>query len=123
MQPVEVYVYRNLRKKCWSVKSCESGRVIAHVQHAYLIHCELHVSERGRKRVLERRRKAVHAGVRGLWVPSGREVPLPIGRDVTQITYDPYKYDSFVVKRSGRKITYATIVWLEPKRVMAWRAR
>jgi hypothetical protein len=56
------------------------------------------VSEAGRQRVLRERKKNVHAGVVGHWIGS-LDDQLTIERIVyngTAVTYNPYKYDSFV---------------------------
>lgn len=96
--PIPVFVYRNLHKKCWSVKDRSSGKVIAHPRKLVLggvKGCFLKVSLAGRNRVLEERVKNVHAGVAGEWVPDSFEALL----DPIQITYNPYKFPYFVDER------------------------
>jgi len=64
-----VYVYRNLRQDCWSVKALtgtRSGRVIAHMRTFHIYGpLAFRVSEAGRQRVLRTGRKSVHAGIVG----------------------------------------------------------
>lgn len=87
-----VFVYRNLHKKCYSVKSLKTGRVIAHVDSIDLINVSFRVSQAGRNRVLREKRKNVHAGVVGY-------VSCPLGAEHSvSVTYNPYKFDSFVTK-------------------------
>ena len=87
-----VFVYRNLHKKCYSVKSMKTGRVIAHVDSIDLVDVSFRVSQSGRKRVLKEKRKNVHAGVVG-YVSCSSGVDSAIS-----VTYNPYKFDSFVTK-------------------------
>lgn len=98
---MKVYVYRNLHKDCWSVKALEGehkGRVIYHAQNVTLSDCTFKVSKAGRERVLRERRKNVHAGVVG---QLGRiNVPLSYMPQMTAVTYNPYKYESFVRKNN-----------------------
>lgn len=66
---MRVFVYRNLNKGCWSIKSWDRrylyGRVVAHAQSAIIKDVTFVVHERGRARVLATRQKNVHAGVVG----------------------------------------------------------
>lgn len=63
---MKVFVYWNLHKNLWSVKSLEGfhkGKVIARLSSVNLKNCIFKVSEAGRQRVLQT--KNVHAGVVG----------------------------------------------------------
>lgn len=97
---MKVFVYFNLHRKCFSIKALEGkdkGRVVAHRDDVLLFDCTFKVSEAGRQRVLRERKKNVHAGVVGLWlddeVNGTHDRVLRYG---SAITYNPYKYDSFV---------------------------
>jgi len=92
MNGERVFVYRNLHKKCYSVKSLKTGRVIAHVDSIDLINVSFRVSQSGRERVLRERRKNVHAGVVG-YIASSNDTNYSM-----DVTYNPYKYNSFVMK-------------------------
>jgi len=91
---MRVFVYYNLHRKLWSVKALEGenkGRVIAHRKEVVLREPKPKVSEAGRQRVIREKKKNVHAGLSGYYI---ERVPVPaISFDVT---YNPYKYDSFV---------------------------
>ena len=112
---MRVFVYFNLHKKCFSIKALEGadkGRVIAHRDTVVLEGCKLLVSEAGRQRVLREKRKNVHAGVSGTWLNTDRveshfEFLSMVGR---QVTYNPYKYASFVVKATEQPIGLADMV-------------
>jgi len=85
-----VYVYFNLHKKVYSVR--QSGIVVCHTKSILLERCRFLVGESGRKKVLREGKKNVHAGVSGYVVD---RVPC-IPRSECAVTYNPYKYESFV---------------------------
>mgnify|MGYP003660330167 FL=1 len=98
----KVFVYYNLHQHMWSVKDVKSGRVICHQYEVQLYNATFKVSAAGRARVLKERRKNVHAGVQGYMTPDR----MPRKMDGTilwesqserhKVTYNPYKYDTFV---------------------------
>ena len=91
---MRVFVYFNLHKLLWSVRALEGpdrGRVIQHAHELHLVDCQFRVSEAGRQRVLREHRKNVHAGV------VGRLAAAPPSPAATQrVTYNPYKFATFV---------------------------
>ena len=90
-----VFVYFNLHRKLWSVRALDGprkGHVIAHKRGVVLQGVSPRVSQAGRERVLRERKKNVHAGLVGYWVPFN----TPITEHMVPITYNPYKYESFV---------------------------
>jgi hypothetical protein len=85
-----VYVYFNLHKKVWSVR--QDGKIVEHTKHIMLKDARFLVGQAGRKKVLREKRKNVHAGVSGYVV--GRVPNVP---DICfNVTYNPYKYETFV---------------------------
>lgn len=123
-EQLKVFVYRNLNKKCWSIESRGNKGipdvVIAHADRLVLFDCEYKVSQAGRKRVLEQRRKNVHAGVQGNlhWYMHDNEPKEPslffswfVQRAVeakdaatVEVTYDPYKYETFINLETNKPI-------------------
>ena len=118
---MRVSVYFNLHKKLWSVRADEGpekGRVVAHAEHVALRNARGKVSAAGRAKVLREGRKNVHAFMRGelaglygiRWakidvVTAALEdwqmmAPVCLVGDwrepVRKITYNPYKYETFV---------------------------
>ena len=93
---MRVYVYWNLHKHLFSVKDTRTGRVTDHARMVVIQDATFAVSQAGRARVLRERRKNVHAGVRGTptWIDTAPTDLQMTGW--TRITYNPYKYDSFV---------------------------
>lgn len=96
-----VRVYFNLHNRLFSVQ--HKGRVVAHVPEVSLEDVSFKVNESGRQRVLDEKRKNVHAFVEGTFnnKPEGAEL-LPQG-----VAYNPYKYDSFVRSHDKSPITSA----------------
>ena len=89
------FVYWNLHKKCFSIKALDGenkGRVIAHADRIHVESCQFKVSQAGRRRVLKDKCKNVHAGIVGVV----RNAAPDAAPDMVGVTYNPYKYDSFV---------------------------
>ena len=93
---MKVRVYWNLHKKCFSVQDYKTGRVIAHKNLVHLTDVKFHVRTGGNQRVRDEGRKNVHAFMIGNLVDNSSEFDNhsdAIGREVT---YNPYKYETFV---------------------------
>lgn len=113
---MRVFVYWNLHKGVWSVKALEGpqkGRVIAHRTDVMIYNAHFRVSEAGRQRVLREKRKNVHAGVVGYW----NDAPLENLRDAFSVTYNPYKYRTFVRRDDESSVYYALAVRMEGRSV------
>lgn len=118
--PRRVEVYWNLHKNCYSVRALsgpDKGRVIAHVPSISLTGAEFAVQPAGRRKVLRENRKNVHAFVRG-WTqfrPDGttRKVSVAPWDATTRVTYNPYKFETFVTVGGHTPVTYARKAWLE----------
>ena len=96
---MKVFVYFNLHKKMFSIKALEGvnkGRVIGHADAVVLDDVTFKVSEAGRQRVLRERKKNVHAGVVGQLNAQGIRLISAAVSLATNVTYNPYKYQSFV---------------------------
>jgi len=113
---MRVEVYRNLHKKCWSIRN--KGRVIGHTDALHLTDVTLAVQPAGRAKVLQEKRKNVHAFARGELVTCPETQPTLYSAHhcdsyyPTQITYNPYEYDSFVVADSKEPIFKAENIYL-----------
>jgi hypothetical protein len=98
----KVFVYYNLHKHKWSVKDVKTGRVIGHYYDVSLYNAKFKVSAAGRARVLKEKRKNVHAGVEGYLTKDvlARKMDGTIlwesQSERHKVTYNPYKYDTFV---------------------------
>lgn len=108
-----VYVYFNLHKHCFSVKSMKTGLVVAHTNDITLSLATFKVSEAGRLRVLREKRKNVHAGVIGFYQ---KDHALSIYFS-HQATYNPYFYESFVERSTKKPVWSADLVRLVDKKI------
>lgn len=104
---MRVFVYKHSRKNVWSVKALEGqyeGLVIGHATELMLRDATFKVSEKARQKVVETRRKSVHAGVVGTlasacwdaWdaVSFGLDVwPFPCkpNKPGARVRYNPYE--------------------------------
>ena len=104
-----VMVYYNLHKHTFSITY--GGKVIIHADYVKLKDVEFRVREGGKSRVRDERRKNVHAFVIGNLLDycefPCENIESPKG---TIVTYDPYRYDSFVIKKTGEPVFDADLV-------------
>lgn len=115
---MKVFVYYNLHKRTFSVKALEGqqkGLVVAHFDEITLYNVTFRVSQAGRARVLKEQRKNVHAGVVGQWFGTVD----PVIRDTSDIaiTYNPYKYSSFVYADGEQPIFTADSAYLVNRKI------
>lgn len=96
----KVEVYWNLHRKCWSLRS--GGKVVSHETSVVIHGGELVVRPAGRKRVLREGKKNVHAFVRGnLHLTRPCTVIPNISMFWEEVTYNPYKHETFVDRLHG----------------------
>jgi hypothetical protein len=99
LKGLRVFVYRNLHRHCLSVRFL--NRVIAWVDSIVLKDCTFKVSQAGRDRVIRERRKNIHAGVVGV-IQGVRAKGLFV-----RVIYNPYKYRTFIIEKTGDPILKA----------------
>ena len=100
-----VRVYRNLHKNSFSV--VQGGLVVAHADQLCLRDAKPFVSEIGRERVINSKRKEVHAWIEGYL--DNKQPP----RNCLVVKYNPYKYSKFCVGPEGQEqaLVSASNVW------------
>lgn len=109
----EVRVYRNLHKGCMSVQNRKTGIVEFHADRIALKDAVFNVRQGGRQRVIEEQRKNVHAFV------EGTICDLQDFVDPQIVTYNPYKYDSFVIESTEDPIQESSYVYIADGKVYA----
>lgn len=142
---MKVRVYFNLHTHKWSIKCMKTGLVIGHAGYVELSNAVPVVSEAGRQRVLKEKVKNVHAYLQGdLWQVAGfkpfknRQLHIVncgfgysaqdlMANDTFQrmreITYNPYKYNTFVDKENtAAEFCGGDVALCTDKRVIAVRA-
>jgi hypothetical protein len=91
---MRVYVYRNLHKDVWSVSN--GKKVQYRATHLDLSNVTFRVRAGGRAKVLREKKKAVHAFVVGVVEAAGGCLPPIDMTGAVEITYNPYKNETFV---------------------------
>jgi hypothetical protein len=118
MKDKRVMVYRNLHYKkdvVWSGKSLSLGQVMFHKTFVYLKGgVKLKVSKAGRNRVLQDRKKNVHAGVVGIVARDDDGMALS---GWLKVKYNPYKYESFVLADTEQPIYEAKEAYINEEGV------
>ena len=107
----KVRVYWNLHRKCWSIQDCKSGLVIDHKAWVVL-EGNFVVRKGGQKRVRQEGKKNVHAFAEG-WYPSTWISPKHYHEEGREVTYNPYKNDTFVWKDTGDPVSEESITMVK----------
>jgi hypothetical protein len=109
-----VRVYRNLHKKCLSVKQ---GIVRCHADNVALRGCRFIVSKAGQKRVRREKRKNVHAFVEGVAIDHV-DIDVMIASEsqscYEELYYNPYKCDGFTNTSTGLVVRFADYARIGP---------
>jgi hypothetical protein len=114
----DVDVYFNLHRKCWSIRDRKTRRVVAHADSVVLSDVTFRVSAAGNARVRAEGRKNVHAFARGTVVNFDGEREFFI-EDTARVTYNPYKYTTFVDAYDETPVHGARRVWFDGRTVLA----
>lgn len=112
----DVDVYFNLHRKCWSVRDRRTRRVIAHVAQIVLSDVTFRVSAAGNARVRREGKKNVHAFARGTVVSIGNLFTI---EQAVPVTYNPYKYTTFVNADTERPVHSALLAGFTGRSVLA----
>jgi hypothetical protein len=100
----KVMVYYNLHKHTFSVTY--DSKVIMHADYVKLGDVEFRVRKGGKERVRSEKSKNVHAFVIGTLLDyceyPCEDIPSPSSDKV--VTYNPYKYDTFVFKNTEEPV-------------------
>lgn len=117
---MKVKVYRNLHKDLFSIVSVKTGKVIAHSYAVELKNCKFHVQPAGRKKVLEQKRKNVHAYVTGELVAMSETAPNHLlweFIDWSDAYYNPYRCETFIDYHDLSPVLRADRVVLHGKQI------
>lgn len=113
-----VRVFKNWKLGCYNIM--QSGKLLASARQVRLSGVEFLVRESGRKRMLERGKKNVHAYAIGRLVDyvhpdESRELSKIDGRDVF---YNPFQFASFVDGETRAPVTWADIAHFDESGVI-----
>lgn len=131
-------LYYNLHKQCLSVRRLGKPRpgvpnfTVSHMDSAHMADVTFAVQPAGRAKVRATGRKNVHAFVRGdlltgifqgLIVTGGYPNRLAnemmTNPNMVEVTYNPYKYDTFVVRSTGQPALHADKVYVVGRSIYA----
>ena len=113
----KIEVYRNLNKEGVTYSIRQGGRVVAHATELSLRDVEFHVQPAGQKRVRKTKRKNVHAWVTGFLTDYAK---ARVGKKMTRIVYDPYRFKHFVNAKTKRPVHKAKTAVLYSQGVIAY---
>ena len=110
-------VYFNLHKKCLSVQAKVNGRwkVIDHVNEIHLNDIQFKVYEKGRQRVINSKRKNVHAFIIG-----HESKTFAIHKESFPVSYNPYKTPKFYNVNTGEHIEYADSIGIIGRKITVY---
>lgn len=113
-------VYFNLHRRCWSIRSSVTHRVINKLEPPrYLViltDVTFKVNETGRQRVIRERRKNVHSFACGTLV----DPQTAVGRFkecVVPLSYNPYKAGHFIRTDTGEAVYACKLLLMSTKLV------
>lgn len=112
-----VRVYRNLHKKCLSIKQ---GVVRCHADNVVLRDFTTVVNLSGQKRVREEKRKNVHSYIQGFVIAAPEAWKNRLDLPWHELYYNPYTTDWWVEKDTNRKVTFGRFCDITPENVMAF---
>lgn len=111
------YIYRNLHKSSFSIK--RRGRVVERPYLFSVENAQFQVSEKSRERAVNENKRNVHAFL----VSDNYEIydyddiqyehlkkSILNNEKFEEVTYNPFKYNSFVIKKTGTPVFYAEYV-------------
>ena len=96
----KVKVYYNLHLNCYSIK--KGSLVVAHAPCVYLQGVTTNINEKGRQKVIEKKKKNVHAYIIGNFTYQSFNT-----EGFNQMVYNPYLYSSFVDGDTKEKVEKA----------------
>jgi len=104
----QVDVYRNLHtNNGYSIRCSKSGLVLSHCSTVRLKNAKFVVSESGRQKTIQEKRKRVHAYVRGELAAYNEALP----KGFEKVKYNPYYTSFFVTATTNQPINKAEEVY------------
>jgi hypothetical protein len=112
---VKTEVYYNLHKHLFSLR--QQGRVIAHMGTLGLSDVSFHVQPAGQAKVRATGRKNVHAYVKGFYDSNLVMVAEYVPDTLRAITYNPYKFDTFVYADDLTPVKHCAMLYLRDRKI------
>lgn len=96
----KVDIYRNLHTEGYSIRCSKTKLVLAHCSAVSLTDAKFHVSESGRRKTINEKRKRVHAHITGTLKSINQEPP----EHFSMVYYNPYKTPLFLNTTTNRPV-------------------
>ncbi|MDE5055364.1 hypothetical protein NDK25_24405 [Niallia taxi] len=103
----KVDIYRNLHTEGYSIRCSKTKLVLAHCSAVSLINAKFHVSESGRRKTINEKRKRVHAYISGT-LRSINQEPL---EHFSMVYYNPYTTSRFINMTTNRPVVNSKEVY------------
>jgi hypothetical protein len=104
-----VQVYYNLHQGGYSIKDKKTGLVVAYADNVLLKNnCKFKVSESGRQKVIQEKRKRVHAFIEGDFIQGDEYYDVS---HLDRIYYNPYITPLFTDMNDGSNVMVSSIVY------------
>lgn len=103
----KVDVYRNLHTKGYSIRCSKTKLVLAHCSAVSLTNAKFHVSESGRRKTINEKRKRVHAYITGTLRSINTEPP----ENFSMVYYNPYATSQFVNTTTNKPVANSKEVY------------
>lgn len=108
---MRVAVYKNLTRGCWSIAEVNAagnrGKLIGHADSIALSDCRMVVKESRRIAICANRNREVHA-----WIV-GTICDIPASETLRELTYNPYRSDSFHTQDGQPVIAADTVIFTD----------
>lgn len=117
MTKARFYIYRNLTKKCFSIK--HRGKVVGYADSILIKNPVFKVNEKGRQRVIKEKQKNVHAYVTCFESDMKvlEDTPLNTQEFSKEITYNPYYLDAFKYAEGNKALGHVESVLMHDGRI------
>ncbi|WP_417897781.1 hypothetical protein ABN702_16035 [Bacillus haimaensis] len=106
-----IRVYRNIRKKLFSIQDKKTRRLIAYADSLLLTDVEMKIVQSGQIRTRKERQKNIHAFIVGTYIESNKKSASE-SPNWKRVFYNPYNTDTFIDLESGKPVYSALSSYL-----------
>jgi hypothetical protein len=107
-----IRVYRNIRKKLFSIQDRKTRRLIAYADSLFLTDVEMKIGRAGQLRTRKERQKNIHAFIVGNYFECDNK-KIDTSNIWKPVYYNPYKTDTFINVETGEPVFKALSSYLE----------
>lgn len=115
----DVEVYKNLHNDKFSIRCSKSKLVIAHADDLYLLDVKFIVQQKGRERVLNEKRKNVHAYAKGKLTMAHK----PSWEVLAKVNYNPYRFGFFFNAKTKEKVDKSDLCHISNLGILIYKSK